>query len=339
MPEAQRMNVAEHSMIAEPDVSVVLPTYNRATSVLQALDSVLTQRTGHRYEVIVVDNNSTDDTRDRIDRVIAAGAGGVRYIVEGRQGVSNARNAGIAAARAPIVAFLDDDIRVESDWIETICRVFAAHPGIHCIGGKVLPLWEVAPPAWLSREHWAPVALLDFGDAPQILNARNRRCLLSANLACRRELFARVGCFRPELQRVKDSIGSMEDYEWLLRFWDADGEALYVPELRAWTEVPASRMTHAYHRRWHSGHGHYFALLNDPDFEVSTKPRVFGVPAHAYRAALVDCGQWLGRMLRGDSPGAFTSETRLRFFRSYLRTRRAASRSKALGSQPASSAH
>jgi glycosyltransferase involved in cell wall biosynthesis len=336
---AQCMNVADNSTIGEPDVSVVLPTYNRATSVLQALGSVLAQRTHHRYEVIVVDNNSTDDTREQIARVIADGASCVRYVFEGRQGVSNARNTGIAEARAPIIAFLDDDIRLEPDWIDTIGRVFAARPDVDCIGGKVLPLWDGTPPAWLTHEHWAPLALLDFGDAPQTLSARNRRCLLSANLACRRELFTRVGRFRPELQRVKDSIGSMEDYEWLLRLWDADGEALYVPDLRAWTEVPASRMTAAYHRRWHSGHGHYYALLHDPDFEASTKIKVFGVPAHAYRAALQDCGRWLSRIVRGDTAGAFTSEMRLRFFRSYFRTRRTTTRgAKSLASQPVSPA-
>jgi len=339
MPQPQRMNGVDRSAIREPDVSVVLPTYNRAASVVQALDTVLAQHTDRCYEVIVVDNNSGDDTRARIERLIASGASHVRYVLEDRQGVSSARNAGIAAARAPIVAFLDDDIRVEPQWIETISRVFAARPDIDCLGGKVLPLWEGTPPPWLTREHWAPVALLDFGDTPQTLNARNRRCLLSANLACRRELFGRVGCFRPELQRVKDGIGSMEDCEWLLRFWDAGGEALYVPELLTWTEVPASRMTRAYHRRWHTGHGHYFALLNDPDFERSGKPRLFGVPAHAYRTALLDCGQWLACMLRRDTADAFTYETRLRFFTSYFRTRRAAPRrGETFGSQPVSSA-
>ena len=340
MPQPQRMSVANDSTIGEPDVSVVLPTYNRATSVVQALASVLAQRTSHRYEVIVVDNNSTDDTRAQIAAVIANSASRVRYVFEERQGVSNARNAGIAVARAPIIAFLDDDIRVEADWIDTICRIFATRPDLDCIGGKILPLWDGTPPAWLTGEHWAPLALLDFGDAPLTLNARNRRCLLSANLACRRELFPRIGHFRPELQRVKDNIGSMEDHEWLLRLWNADGEALYVPELRAWTEVPASRMTGAYHRRWHSGHGHYFALLHDPDFEASEKIKVFGVPAHAYRAALADCRRWLSRIVRGDTAGAFLSETRLRFFWSYFRTRRATSRGgKSFDSQPVSPAH
>jgi glycosyltransferase involved in cell wall biosynthesis len=322
------MSTADWDAI-EPAVSVVLPTYNRAATLRQALESVLAQRTGRAYEVLVVDNNSTDDTRAQIERVIADGACNVRYVIEERQGVSSARNAGIAVARAPIIAFLDDDIRVEPDWIDTICRVLAARPDVDCVGGKVLPLWGGTPPSWLTTEHWAPLALLDFGEVPQAINGRNRLCLLSANLAVRRELLDRVGRFRPELQRVKDSIGSMEDYEWLLRFWEAGGEGLYVPELLAWTEVPASRMTRAYHRRWHSGHGHYFALVNDPDFE-RTRARLHGVPVHVFRAALLDLRKWLGFMLRGDADRAFTCETRLRFFWSYIRTRTTASRGSGL---------
>lgn len=303
-----------------PAVSVVLPTYNRCANVRRTLSSVLAQQTTRPYEVIVVDNNSTDDTGAAIHAVIARGAP-VRYVLEQNQGVSYARNAGVAHARAPLIAFVDDDVCVEPDWIETICRTFEQHGDIDCVGGKVLPAWEVEPPAWLTRDHWAPVALLDFGDHARRIDAKNRFCLLTANLACRREIFERVGLFGAELQRVRDRIGSMEDHEWLLRFWDAGGQALYVPELRAVTDVPGHRMTRSYHRRWHAGHGHYFALVREREFEASNTGRVFDVPAHAYRAAIADAAGWLGRACRGDWSGAFLYETRLRSFVGYFRTR------------------
>src|SRR5919197_3828903 len=118
---------AQHAS-APPDVSVVLPTYNRAAHLRRTLASVLGQRTtARRYEVIVVDNNSTDDTRAEVERASAGGAD-VRYVLERNQGVSYARNAGIAVARAPWVAFVDDDVCVDADWIETICRTFEQHP-------------------------------------------------------------------------------------------------------------------------------------------------------------------------------------------------------------------
>jgi glycosyltransferase involved in cell wall biosynthesis len=307
---------------AAPDVSVVLPTYNRAAHLRRTLASVLGQRTTRRYEVIVVDNNSTDGTRGEIQRAMAGGAS-VRYVLEANQGVSYARNAGIAAARAPLVAFVDDDVCVGADWIETICRHFEQHPEVDAVGGKVLPDWEAPPPAWLTRDHWGPLALLDLGETPCRVNGENRVCLLTANLACRRCVFDRVGLFRTELQRVQDGIGSMEDHEWLLRFWVAGREALYVPDLTAVTDVPLRRMTKRYHRRWHSGHGHYFALLRDAEFESSTAGTLLDVPAHAYRTAMRDFACWLTRFVRADLAGAFRFETRLRFFAGYFRTRAA----------------
>jgi glycosyltransferase involved in cell wall biosynthesis len=315
------VNATLRGMNGIPDVSVVLPTYNRAANLRRALASVLDQRTSsRRYEVIVVDNNSSDDTRAEVDRAIAEGAP-VRYVLERNQGVSYARNAGIAAARAPLVAFVDDDVCVDADWIETICRTFEQHPELDCVGGKVLPKWEGPPPAWLTRDHWAPLALLDFGETSRSINAGNQLCLLTANFACRRETLDRVGLFRTELQRVRDGIGSMEDHEWQMRFWAAGRQAMYVSELRAVTDVPLQRMTRAYHRRWHSGHGHYFALVREAEFEASKTGRLFDIPAHAYRAAIRDAACWLARLCRGDVAGAFLFETRLRFFGGYFRTR------------------
>ena len=309
---------------AVPDISVVLPTYNREADLLRALNSVLAQRApGCSLEIIVVDNNSSDGTRAAIERVIAGGASHVRYVFEPRQGVSYARNSGIAAVRAPIVAFLDDDICVAEDWIAHIWRAFEERPDLECIGGKVLPAWTAPPPAWLTRDHWAPLALLDFGDAPVRLTASNRLCLLTANLACRRSLLDRIGVFRPELQRVKDGIGSMEDHEWMLRVWDSGAETLYLPELVAFTDVPFARTTKAYHRRWHGGHGRFFAQLRDPVFEASHAGRLYDVPAHVFRSIARDALGWLKRIAAGDLDGAFTYETKLRFQLGYVANRRA----------------
>lgn len=310
------------------NVSVIVPTYDRAASLRRCLTALLAQNAGGcQFEILIVDNNSTDETAAVVQEVMHQQSPVVRYLLETAQGVSYARNAGIAASRAPILAFVDDDVRVEPDWIATIWSLFEQHPDIECVGGKVLPNWQAPPPAWLTRKHWAPLALLDFGESALRIDASNRLCLLTANLACRRTVFDRVGPFRTEMQRVKDGIGSMEDHDWLVRFWAAGGRALYVPRLRAHADVPASRMTRAYHRRWHAGHGHYFALLQDPEFESSRVGRFMDVPAHAYRAAVREAFRWGARALTGNRNGAFASETRLRFFLGYFHTRWSAYRS------------
>src|SRR5437868_5644614 len=97
-------------------LSVVLCTYNRAERVGAALDALLRQKGDVEYEIVVIDNNSTDDTENVVRSIAASGgAGRVRYVFEGRQGLSHARNCGIRASHAPIVAFTDDDVRVNDD--------------------------------------------------------------------------------------------------------------------------------------------------------------------------------------------------------------------------------
>lgn len=300
-------------------VSIVLPTFNRAEELPAAIESALEQTAPpDQYEILVVDNNSPDRTADTIAAIAAAHPGRVRYVFEKRQGVSHARQAGIDAARAPLIAFFDDDVRVSRNWVETILRTFVEHPAIECIGGRVLPRWTTPPPGWLTPSHWAPLALQDFGDTSMIVSAENPRGLISANLACRKRLLDRIGGFSPQFQRVRDGIGSLEDDEWNRRLWKSGGTALYVPDLITTTIVPATRLTRAYHRRWHRGHGRFYALLRAEEIERSTVGTLLGVPAHMYRAALGEAAAWISAAMAGRMDEAFAHEVKLRFFRGFL---------------------
>jgi glycosyltransferase involved in cell wall biosynthesis len=302
-----------------PEVSIVLPTYNRAADLPQAINSALDQTAApDTYELIVVDNNSTDETSRVVDHLVWQHAGRIHGVLERKQGVAFARNAGISAARAEIVAFFDDDVLVTSNWVETILRTFEERSEIECIGGKVLPKWSTPPPVWLTSSHWAPLALQDFGDTAMIVGADNPRGLISANLACKKTLVDRIGGFTPEFQRVKDGIGSLEDDEWNRRLWKSGGTALYVPELVTTTDVPYTRLTRAYHRRWHCGHGRFYALLRADEIERSTVGSLLGVPAHMYRAAMRDVAGWVTSALAGRTDEAFLHEVKLRFFRGFL---------------------
>ena len=308
--------------MSAPALSIVLPTFNRSAELPAAIDSALEQTaSSDRYEILVVDNNSPDRTAETIAAIAAAHAGRVRYVFEARQGVSYARQAGIDDARAPIIAFFDDDVRVSPNWVETILRTFDEHPELECIGGRVLPRWSTTPPGWLTSRHWAPLALQDLGDEPMVVSSENPRGLISANLACRKRLLDRIGGFSPEFQRVKDGIGSLEDDEWNRRLWKSGGKALYVPDLITTTDVPSSRLTRAYHRRWHRGHGRFYALLRADEIERSTVGTLFGVPAHMYRAALGDAAAWIVAAITGRTDEAFGHEVRLRFFRGFFAQR------------------
>jgi glycosyltransferase involved in cell wall biosynthesis len=305
------------------DISIIVCTHNRSALLQSALTHLVAQ-TGASVEteIIVVDNNSTDDTAEVVGQIVNAAQMEVRYRFEASQGISFARNSGLAVARGSIVAFTDDDIEVEPDWVARIVAAFAAHPDIDCVGGKVLPAWPAQPPAWLTRDHWPPLAILDYGDAPRTLDRTDPRCLVGANVAFRREAIDRLGGFSPAVQRVKDGIGSIEDHEFLTRLWNAGGRARYVPEIVVMAPVDPARLHKRYHRRWHFGHGHFYALLRAPNIEQSAAGRLFDVPGNLYRQFLIDAVVWLRLILTGHLDRAFANETRMRFFWGFFETRR-----------------
>lgn len=304
------------------DISVVISTYNRCDLLPKALESLLAQEAeGVSYEVIIVDNNSTDETRAVIEGFIARGHSNLRYIFEDKQGVSHGRNAGIANASGQIISFTDDDVRVAPDWVATIKRVFDEHPEVDYIGGKVLPQWETEPPSWLIPRHWSPLALQDYGDVPFYVNSDRLVCLISANLSCRRSVFERIGGFAVHLQRVKNGIGSLEDHEFMVRFCQSGGQALYEPSIIITADVQAERTTKDYHRRWHTGHGHYYSMMREEAMEASSA-KLFDVPAHLYKQAIENTFGWLKHSLSGNQAEAFWHEIRLRFFAGFFRTRR-----------------
>lgn len=302
----------------KPEVSVVISTYNRADSLLAAVSSVLMQDQAPPYELIVVDNNCADETAQRIQQ-LALRDRRLRYVFEPRQGVSHGRNAGIAAAQAPVIVFTDDDVSVESNWIAEIQRGFEAKPDYGCIGGRVLPRWPSPPPSWLTERHWAPLALLDYGQE-QSMDAANRRCLITANMAVRREVFDRIGGFRPALQKTAGSVCSMEDRELQERYWRAGGRCWFNPKMIVYAAVQPERLTRRYHRRWRFQHGELHAIMRDPDLEAS-KVHLFGVPGHILRRAATASLQAAGRSLTGNRDRVFDREAELCFYAGFIRKR------------------
>jgi glucosyl-dolichyl phosphate glucuronosyltransferase len=302
----------------QPKLSVILPTFNRADSLQRAIPALLRQTAMPvTYELIVVDNNSTDGTPGVVARFADRR---VRLVAEPRQGLSYARNAGLAAARAPIVAFTDDDVEVAPDWVETIVTTLARHPEVAGLGGRVLPAWECGRPRWLTRDHWAPLALQDHGDSRRVFDRATPIGLIGANLAFRREVFDRVGTFSPEVQRVKDGIGSTEDHELLNRLYNSGERMLYQPKLLVMARVPGDRCDRRYHRRWHEGHGRFYALMRLPEMERA-RVTPFGVPGHLLREAIGDLAAWARCALTADWDRAFLAELRLRFVKGFVWTR------------------
>lgn len=308
--------------IPGPAVSVVITTFNRAHILPKALDALLAQVVNGAYEVIVVDNNSTDHTKEVISSRLSQSAH-LRYVFEQKQGIPYARNTGIREARGPILAFTDDDVEVNLDWVETIKRVFDENPDVDMIGGRVRPKWPSGElPSWFTKRQLGPFALGERGDARIRVDAANAApCLVGANFAFRRSVVDRVGPFDTEYIRSQDR-------ELQLRLWRAGGKGMYVPEMAIAVEVPPERLTKTYFRYWYTTYGKYHSrmrLLDSIDRDGRlTDPRgaqFLGVPAFLYRGLLRNLGNWFQSVVRVDASAAFYWENRFRYQLAYIRER------------------
>lgn len=306
------------------DISAVITTYNRSEMLAKALEPLLCQNAGDvRYEVIIVDNNSTDNTRATVEAFIAKGHTNLRYVFESRQGIAHGRNAGIAAARGDIIAFTDDDVVVTNNWIAVIKRSFAENPDVEFIGGKILPDWIEPPPHWLTVDHWWPLALLDRGDNRFHVNASNPLCLPTANASFRRETFSRIGLFSPE-------FSGREDHELFVRLWQSGGQGLYEPDLVVMARVQPERLSKSYHHRWNTTTGKFNSLMRldeiiAPDGSLITERpngvRLFGVPGSMYREFVTESLGWLKQSVSGDDSRKVRHENRLCYLAGYVSKR------------------
>jgi glycosyltransferase involved in cell wall biosynthesis len=309
----------------EYDIAVVVPTFNRGELLTALLENLMVQDPGEtRCEILVVDNNSTDNTRAVVEPFVGRWPGrSLRYVFEPRQGVSFARNTGVSQSTAPIIVFLDDDGLPVPDWIQAMKAAFDAHPDVDCIGGRIRAAWVHQPPSWMTPPHWGPIALQDRPAAAWFDRDHAAACLLSANLGCRRAAFEEVGGFSPEYPRNQDR-------EFELRLWRAGKRGLYLPAMDVVVEVPAHRLTKQYHRRWQATTGKYHALMRYRDClsrdgalfdEPIDGPRLFGSPLFLYREFLQHVKGWIAGLLMFDRDRRFFHETRLWYYVSFFRTR------------------
>lgn len=299
-------------------------TYNRCHDLPSALDSVLAQRDAPPYEVIVVDNNSTDATAAVVHARRAADPR-VRYVFEPGQGLPRARNAGILSATAPIIAFTDDDIVVADNWVRSVYQAFQQYPGADCVGGPVLPRWPPSGrPVWFSELQTSPLALQDKGQRPVFVNRQNAApCLIGANFAFRKSAFAKSGLFDPAYTRTQDR-------ELQLRLWRAGGLGVYVPGIVTYVDIPAERLKKAYFRFWYRRAGSFHSRMRllevlDTAGQLVPPPPAdscwLGVPPYIYRQLARAVFGMIGSTLRWNARRALYHENKARYLSSYIAQR------------------
>lgn len=224
--------------------SVIVCTHNRSRQLTEACEAILAMDyPAERWEMILVDNRSTDDTPEVARAFAAARPERVRVIEEGELGLSAARNAGVRAARGEILAFLDDDAFPEPGWLAAVVEAMAP-ADVHAVGGPVDPLFDGPPPEWLGERFLPYLTVWDLG--PEIVELSYNEFPRGANMAFRRQAFELAGPFSPHLGRKGKRLLSCEETELCLRLERLGKRVLYVPGARVRHRVGVTRATPAW---------------------------------------------------------------------------------------------
>lgn len=230
-------------------LTLLIPTHNRSRELLRALESVARQELDPAlWECIVVDNASTDDTAEAVERFAAAHpALRLRRVYEPVPGVSHARNRGLREATTDLVASIDDDERINTDFLAAYLHFFDEHPAAQVAGGRIIAEYPCGRPRWMSRWTEQPIANpIDLGS--RIRPFPPGRLPGGGNMAFRRTTALRYG-FATELGRVGNRPIGGEENDFFDRL-RADGVPLwYVPEAVMWHIIPPEKLTDAAFRR------------------------------------------------------------------------------------------
>lgn len=226
------------------EISVIVCTHNRATTLALTLHSLAFQTVDpSRYEVIVVDNNSTDNTKDVVECSAAFDAPRVKYVFEARQGLSYARNAGIESAHGEIVAFTDDDVELSPSWVASIFSAFQKY-ACAAVQGRTILHCEVCLPSWLPDEYLDFLARVDRGPADVVWDGP----LIGANMAFRKNVFERFGLF--DVSLGVGQAGAYEETEFSHRLrGDPTIRVYYVGSALSVHKIPAGRLSKSYFRK------------------------------------------------------------------------------------------
>jgi glycosyltransferase involved in cell wall biosynthesis len=301
-------------------ISVIIATRDRAALLEPTLDAIAAQRSpGCPFEVLVVDNASVDNT----PAVVAAAAGRssvpVVYLTEQKSGKSHALNTAVAHARGDLLVFTDDDVLPSPGWLAAYAQAFS-ETGADYAAGRILPLWEAAPPRWLTAPLHGVLAVHDGGVRRLTLNGMSDHVMpIGANMAIRRHVLDTIGGWNPDLGKLKNTLRTGEDHEFALRLVAAGFAGVYEPEASVLHRVSADRLRLPYFVRWGYGNGAITAGL-EQDYP-STPHYVLGVPRYLWRRLATDLVSAVRGIVTFNPGRCGAAAMRLPWFAGYLRGR------------------
>ena len=237
------------------DISVIICTCNRCENLDKTLHSFLQQKGlgDCVYEVIVVDNNSKDQTKEVVKNLYSKFNGRLQYVFEPKQGLSWARNCGVEHAKGELIAFTDDDVILGHEWLCGIMK-FSRENYFEAIGGRIVPVYAERTPAWVKDNMdilRGPILIYDYGEDNRVYDPEEMLPFFGANMVIRKEVFSKYGLFNVELGYGRGTCGG--DTEFINRLIKDNRALYYCGEIFLWHPVENKRMTLMYIAKWFIG--------------------------------------------------------------------------------------
>jgi len=256
------------------DITVILCTYNRCQILPNALSSVaasnLPESVG--WEVLVVDNNSSDQTRDVVEEFCRRYPGRFRYLFEPQPGKSHALNAGIREARGDVLAFMDDDVTVDPTWLQNLTADLEDGEWAGA-GGRVLLEGTFSSPRWLALDGPYSLGHTLFAHFDKGAYACElTEAPFGTNMAFRKEMFEKYGAFRTDMGPSPGSEIRHEDAEFGHRLLTAGERLRYEPSAVVYHPAPEHRIQKDYFLKW------WFDFGRASVREWGRGPSVLGIP-------------------------------------------------------------
>jgi glucosyl-dolichyl phosphate glucuronosyltransferase len=228
--------------------SIIIPTHNRGDVLLLCLEAISQlEADPSSFEIIVVDNASTDHTKDACTAFIDSHPNlFIRYIFEGTQGVSYARNRGVKESQGEFICLLDDDSPPFPKWLDILLSPFS-DPTVGCTGGPSIPNFQGQEvPDWLLGDLQGLLSGYGLPYSEPTPVSRWENYPLSCNMAIRRTLFDDLGYFRTDLDRIGNRALAAGDTEMVDRIYKANWKVMYVPDAPVNHFVPPARLNKTY---------------------------------------------------------------------------------------------
>ena len=231
-------------------LTAIICTYNRAKYIGNLLESIAANDLPKsEYEILLVDNNCTDNTRAICDAFVAAHKDvNFRYTTEPEQGLSAAKNRGIKEAKGDILVYIDDDALVDLHYLRTYAEWMAAHPETMACGGPIEPLYETAEPDWMTPYTKALLtAWMDYGD--KVREYPHGRYPGGGNAAYRKAVFDQVGFFNTALGRKGGNLMGSEEKDIFDKMHALGMQILYLPQPVLHHCIPQTKLEKPYFDR------------------------------------------------------------------------------------------